>query len=92
MMEKGVIERAAMALDNAMMDAIHELRTNGDGPYPDDFRAGVRAVLEAIREPSDAMIHATERFVVYDPDTEGLNEHSDDLWKAMIDAALAETP
>lgn len=56
-----------------------------------------RAVLEAIekagfvivpREPSEEMLCAAERFVVYDPDTEGVIEGAADVWQAMIDKAL----
>ena len=42
----------------------------------------VRAVLQAVWEPSDAMIAAAQ-------DTVTIN-HPADVWPAMVDAALAE--
>lgn len=54
----------------------------------DGFRAITRAVLQAIREPSDRMIEAG------DFDEEGGirgGDNAEMTWKLMIDAALAET-
>jgi len=53
----------------------------------DHWLAFADAALVALRDPTEEMLQAAERFVVHDPDTEGLNEYSDDLWRAMIDAA-----
>lgn len=85
------LERAARALHK---DYIEERIRNGvkpsDLPSWDDlgsdgrlyFTHKVRAILTAIREPSDYMAAAGTL-----PDREPLAE---DVWKAMIDAALAE--
>lgn len=43
-----------------------------------------RAVLEAIREPSEAMVEAI-------PDDRNTPIYAEDIWQAMIDAALAES-
>ena len=52
----------------------------------DEMQAGllddVRAVLQAVWEPSDAMINAARDVVTIN--------HPADVWPAMVDAALAE--
>lgn len=61
------------------------VRSPGSGPYLwERFVPQARAVLKAIRKPSDAM---------RDPFTETLHWDDldqDDVWQTMIDAALEE--
>jgi hypothetical protein len=92
-----MVERVARALavaDGKDPDAPAWIKLPG-GPYGlcwrDQYADKARLAIRVMREPTDMMVVAAERFVVYDPDTEGLNEHSDDLWRAMIDRALEES-
>lgn len=75
------IERAARALvDNYPLDS---------GESPLDWQEAVpivRAVLTAIREPSEAMLKAAEVVDFIGP---GENDQAGE-WQAMIDALLAE--
>lgn len=51
--------------------------------------ARVRAVLTAIREPSEGMVRAGDDAITYHPEDIICNQ-SEPCWQAMIDAALAE--
>lgn len=76
------LERAEQALGDALPDST-ELADRG--LYPDDLRAGVKAVLTAIREPDAKMLEAG---------CEAFDRAMTlaDAFTAMIDAALAEGP
>jgi hypothetical protein len=74
---------------NKMIDrvasAISALDTN---IVANDYEAMARAVIAAMREPTEAMIDAA-------PDeavgwSEIARRHAADYWRAMVDAALAE--
>lgn len=56
------------------------------------LRENVRAVLQAIREPSEAMIAAFVDKALHDDVLShgGWPGYARDQWKAMVDAALAE--
>lgn len=58
----------------------------------DAYIADARAVIEAIREPSEAMEAAGYGNTKGDPDNTGIvdNPRPDDAWRAMIDALLEE--
>ncbi len=81
----GMIERAAKALDD-----VYDISPRGELI---NHEACIRAVLAAIREPSEGM---------KDAGSEAMLEHGVDIfldsretvamWQAMIDAALGETP
>lgn len=79
------IERAARAMAEALnYDFDKSDFERGDGePMQFDFILGVRAVLTAIREPSEAVVTAGLDL--------GPDRASDDYWEAMIDAAIKET-
>jgi len=68
-----MIERAARALWEM-----------GDAGVWEDWIPEVRAVLAAIREPSEAMIAAGEQAPCHDDK----GDESTPVWQAMIDAAL----
>lgn len=71
-----MIQRAAMALANADNGAPTTWRM-----YVDD----VRAVIAAMRDPTEAMLSAGSS-----GSNCGENPDPDDVWRAMIDAALEE--
>lgn len=99
---KADIERLA----NAFMDgAAPKARATFDSAYaPLNVFAGVRAILQALREPSEGMIGAGWKAGAYKV-TGGTiySEYSSDppelggdapeaIWKAMIDDLLSEDP
>lgn len=68
-------------------------RTILDGAY--DLKAMVRAVLTAIREPSEEMGFAGSEVPVdtgHGFDTRAMPSANRLIWQGMIDAMLAETP
>ncbi|MBN9504970.1 MAG: hypothetical protein J0I69_02995 [Altererythrobacter sp.] len=75
------LERAARAL--CSLDGNPENATMEGKPLWQDYLPEARAVLEAIREPSDAMLEVDARR----PDG---SFYPEDHWRAMIDAALEE--
>lgn len=81
------LERAARAL--CAIDANSETATMADKPLWQDYLPAVRAVLQALREPSDRMLAAA---MMGCPVREGGIIPSDvrDTYTAMIDAALEE--
>lgn len=87
------IERAARALAGEEHDDI--AFDPARDPFWRDRVREVRAVLTAIREPSEAMINAADVDGALDatyPDSEGSFATGGErlAWQAMIDAALAE--
>lgn len=87
---KSPLERAARALcelDNNPPGATMDGKPLWMGYLPE-----VRAVLQAIREPSAAMISAAWEHRREDDDHSRLGEEPlpEDAWPAMIDAALEE--
>lgn len=81
MIEQSIIERAARALSVA--DGLGEAHWQS-------YTETARAVLTAIREPSEAMIEAGLAECSADWRESVCREFLPDIWKAMIDAALAE--
>lgn len=97
------IERAAQALADAFAEQEPEhggtyflgsdnLRAvEIDGTF--DFQKISRAVLQAIREPSEAMVGPATGYMII-----AIHEYQADridaqrIWKTMIDAAIAEGP
>lgn len=78
------LERAAKAIDDLL---------GVDGQLDATPEEAARAVLEAIREPSEVMvagagINAPEEIVFYD--RADVQAHLSRAWQAMIDAALEE--
>ena len=56
-----------------------------------DVGALVRAVLQAIREPDEAMIEQGRPEIVgYDPEWDDARERAGDVWQAMIDTILSD--
>lgn len=80
MKSKPPLERAARALCTAQ--GLPENTKFEGRPMWESFVPLARAMLEAIREPSDAMVAAADSL----PCSLGTVDH----WQAMIDAALAE--
>lgn len=88
------LERAARAAKQALLDDPETDAWMNREDDPDDFRVDgtirltpvVRAVLQAIREPSEGMKAAA----VFDVREGGGNYRS--IFVSMIDAALAEDP
>lgn len=73
------IERAVAAIDGM-------LGWGADGEPPLEI---VRAVVAAIREPSEHMVRAGEDVLTYSPDNIIRNQ-ADKVWCGMIDAILEE--
>lgn len=90
-----LIERAYLALSaNLKRQAgTKGFASSDDGRYPVldgcfDMQDAARAVLEAIREPSEAMVKAGKDAL---PAFEApLQADASDCWQAMIDAAIFE--
>jgi len=88
------LERAARALYERGQDYRSPMTTLGDPlPWEDlttasraRYFAGAHVVLQAIREPSEAMIYAHSEGGL------GFNDQVISDWQAMIDAALEEGP
>jgi hypothetical protein len=84
-----MIDQLASAIEKALSDALFDLRQNGNGPYPDDFNAAVRAILMAMREPSAEMMAAGgDKSLTDDPICGRLNASA--IWKSMIDTILED--
>ncbi|MBO9377655.1 hypothetical protein GG804_12835 [Sphingomonas histidinilytica] len=81
MSRPGPIERAARAL--CEMDGNPPGATMDGKPLWQDYVPEVRAVLTAIREPSETMLAAN-------PAAPTVLIYPEDIWGAMVDAALAE--
>lgn len=75
------IERAARAL--CELDGNPPNATMEGKPLWRDYVPEVRAVLTAIREPSEAML-------AVDPAGPTGSIYPEDIWRAMVDAALLE--
>lgn len=88
-MSDPVLESAAQAIrDELSSDGVFFTRDDGVGPYECyegalDTTALARTVLQAIRDPSDAMLTAAAGL------TEGEGGPTE-MWQTMIDAALAD--
>ncbi|WP_397586695.1 hypothetical protein [Sphingobium fuliginis] len=54
-------------------------------PLWQDYLPEVRAVIDAIRQPSAAMVRAT-------PEDRNRAIYPEDIWHAMIDAMMGEQP
>ena len=88
MTEQSIIERAARALlasqePSLLWDDLMEFDQEA-------YKAEARAVITAIRQPSEAMIEAGLAECSADWRESVCREFLPDIWKAMIDAALAE--
>jgi hypothetical protein len=92
----GIIERAARATFEAIQADGAGFKEAWDDPsmarVRDTYRAGVRATIAAIREPSEGMIEAAWRADPLNCDVEegGGRAVHEPVWQAMIDAALEE--
>lgn len=75
------LERAARAL--CELDGHPPGATMDGKPLWQDYLPEVRAVLAAVREPSEAMVNAT-------PADRNRPIYPEDIWQAMIDAIMAE--
>ncbi|MCP4620577.1 MAG: hypothetical protein GY844_29580 [Bradyrhizobium sp.] len=80
MSEPSPIERATEAVMNEIGDVFL---------HPDDAKRIARAVLAAIREPSDGMIEASFDWSAWAGE-ERLRDAGAKTWQAMIDTLLAE--
>lgn len=78
------LERAARALYQRLGTEIADPENLGEDERWPEFVDDARAVLQAIREPSDAMLDAAGKA---DP-----LECRSGEWRAMIDAAMEEQP
>ena len=88
MTEQSIIERAARALFESQprIERWDDLDPNSKSI----FLHKARKVIKAIREPSAAMIEAGLAECYADWRESVCREFLPDIWKAMIDAALAE--
>jgi len=73
------LERAARAL--CRLDGHPENATMEGRPLWQDYLPEVRAVIQAIRDPSHEMVQAV-------PSDTNAPIYPEDIWQAMIDAAL----
>lgn len=86
MSEQSMIERMAGTLHAIA------IANGGISRGPADMRADARALIAAMREPTEAMLVAAARCRT-DPSRFGNSSPDDTMgpeWRAMIDAALAE--
>lgn len=96
------LERAAKSLYDRWLkqpDVAREAAANGPHPTWDSvseaakakWLGGARAVLQAIREPSESILEAMRQSIPVDGwEWEYRDEEAPDHWRAMIDAALGE--
>jgi hypothetical protein len=95
-----MIERLAVAVFRAHAEktakgkaAWHEAHPHAVYPPPSDFpltpEEAIRAVLEALREPSEAMVAAGICTRHEQEVPEAWNKATVNVWQAMIDAALS---
>lgn len=92
-MVESMVERVARAICDGRWDAEHFNETaNGEEPEEqrEYWRGIARAAIEAMREPTDAMVEAG--FDAGDDTVQGYSENADpqDTWQSMIDAAINE--
>lgn len=92
MTDQTMIDRVARAHWNARADEYNQWDAL-DKTERDCQRAAARAAIEAMRAPTSAMVEAGDAcegpaagFESYGP------KHADDVWAAMIDAALKDEP
>jgi len=82
--EQPMVERVARALRRS-----HTITDYGRGTSSDDGweaeQDAARANIAAMREPSEAMMAAGDQWMIH-------GRANGSMWKAMIDAALAEPP
>lgn len=82
-----MIEKVAAAIDKHMPDQ----------PTKEDIREAARAAVEALREPSEAILNAADECKRESnkdfPPTEfesAIDPSGEEYWRAMIDAILSE--
>jgi len=80
MTEQAMVERVR----DAIMKAAFLMNDYGT-PSLENPEECARAAIETMREPTLAMINAGDKVVIKDPSI-----MADEVWEAMIDAALAE--
>lgn len=87
------LERAARALCRAqgLPEDYTGQGTCGDPSWKFKVEQA-RAVIMAIREPSEAMLAATRKFAQASEAHAYTDMRAKSEWRAMIDATLAETP
>lgn len=87
-----MIERVARAAENAILNPMaHCCSVSIVGDPARFYNVIARAVLTAMREPTEAMIQAGAEKLPSVVDTMGeADEAASDAWRAMIDAALEE--
>lgn len=88
------VERAARALCENPSEDPDKIIEMSDGSHIPRWRAEVwrvEAVLQALREPSEGLVTAGAGELVFDAELDR-REVTEDIWRAMIDAALAEKP
>ncbi len=90
------LERAARALYKQIGSDFDPFNEGEDAKWP-EFIDEARAVIEAIREPSEAMMPAQGVFAGFTHDADDLEDNryvdADEArytWHSMIDALLAE--
>lgn len=81
------LERAAKALEEALREPVNRMwaKPDSEGIEPGDYLSAARAVLTAIREPSEGMVRANS-----DHWERGDDPSIAERWQVMIDAALSE--
>ena len=79
-----LVDRAARIID-PQFDSFGHLGADYVRRYQDETRAKVRAVLAAMREPTEAMVRAG-----YQGAANALGKEEEATWRAMIDAANLE--
>jgi hypothetical protein len=80
-MSESMVERVAKAIDPVAFDPGYTGGPNGRAFRQDEARTKALAAIEAMREPTDAMI---------DAGLIGRRHDARDNFRAMIDAALKE--
>lgn len=86
---KTIVERAARALRE--LDG-HAPDIEDDNPTWQNYLSNVRAVLQAIREPTDGMMEAGAEIIRNVGPSESPEAHRNDAantWRFMVDEALS---
>ena len=93
-----MIDRVAEALAQSFRDTVAKVsgqsweETGVTLPSREVFERYARAAIEAMREPTEAMVQSgCVWFRQYDPDFDPLSDNINNAWQAMIDAALNPT-
>lgn len=92
-MENEMIERVARALVLSEFGCDPGTKARDGRPLWEFHVGKARAAIAAMREPTEAMKEAPDNAGIADDDEYSIGEfYAEQIWQAMIDAALAQNP